>query len=532
VVRPRRGRGRCGRGVGKDVERFGVGDAVFGEGAGGGCGEYLTLKEANVVAIPDGVSFEAAAATPVAALTALQGLRTHADVQPGERVLINGAAGGVGTMAVQIAKALGAHVTAVCSTRNVEMVRALGADDVIDYTRDDFVTGGARFDVMLDNVGNRRPRTAAACWSRRTLRRGQRTEGEPVARPAALSVAGTVGVRAGGCIVPPVHGVADVDDLTFIGELLASGRLVPEIDRVVGLDGVAEALAEIGSGHARAKIVVTSRIARRRVDLDPLEGCPQRRPEGLESLRRATPVVGEPQPEHAQAVSGSFPDGGQILSIQAQGGTATLPDWRGHDRLAHDGRDHRRFERCRQRETPGEAHPDHADPGTATLTVCRRGECPQPPDDGARAVGQLGELPRHADLHDRSQDLAAVRRGCGAPVQGRQVHGVLSDDQPTGEVDDAGMQPGDLVEHENRWPRTTPEDLIRAPAVREVERSELRADLLAETHTDCSHPWFAQHGRGQPPTAIAIGRADAKHQAYPRPAIQRVRWRRLPPPAI
>ncbi len=127
--------------VGDGVTQFGVGDSVFGEGPGGGCGEYLTLKDASVVPIPEGVSFEAAGATPVAGLTALQGLRTHGAVEAGDRVLINGAAGGVGTMAVQIAKALGAHVTAVCSTRNVDMVRALGADEVLDYTSDDFVAG-------------------------------------------------------------------------------------------------------------------------------------------------------------------------------------------------------------------------------------------------------------------------------------------------------------------------------------------------------------------------------------------------------
>jgi NADPH:quinone reductase-like Zn-dependent oxidoreductase len=243
--------------VGKDVERFGVGDAVFGEGPGGGCGEYLTLKEANVVALPDGVSFEAAGATPVAALTALQGLRTHADVQPGERVLINGAAGGVGTMAVQIAKALGAHVTAVCSTRNVDMVRALGADDVIDYTLDDFVTRGARFDVMLDNVGNRRPRDSRAVLvpgGRYVAISGPKANRWVDPLPYLLR-ARLAFVRADASF-HQFTASPDVDDLTFIGELLASGRLVPEIDRVIGLDGVAEALAEIGSGHARAKIVV------------------------------------------------------------------------------------------------------------------------------------------------------------------------------------------------------------------------------------------------------------------------------------
>ena len=114
-----------------------VGDAVFGESAGGGCSTHVTVRTDRLVRKPAHVSFEAAAATPLAGLTALQGLRTHAALQPGEHVLINGAAGGVGTFAVQLAKALGAEITAVCSTRNVDMVRALGADEVIDYTHDD-----------------------------------------------------------------------------------------------------------------------------------------------------------------------------------------------------------------------------------------------------------------------------------------------------------------------------------------------------------------------------------------------------------
>jgi NADPH:quinone reductase-like Zn-dependent oxidoreductase len=243
--------------VGDAVERFRVGDAVFGEGPGGGCGEYLTLREGNVVAIPDGVSFEAAGATPVAGLTALQGLRTHGDVQPGDRVLINGAAGGVGTMAVQIAKALGAEVTAVCSTRNVDMVRALGADTVIDYTRDDFVTGGARYDVVLDNVGNRSPREV-----RSLLVDGGRyvvVSGPKANRwvdPLPFLVRARMSFIRANASFHQFTAAANLDDLTFLGELLAAGRLVPQIDRVVGLDGVADGLAEIGTGHARAKIVV------------------------------------------------------------------------------------------------------------------------------------------------------------------------------------------------------------------------------------------------------------------------------------
>ncbi len=244
-------------GVGAHVTRFGVGDSVFGEVPGGGCAQYLTVGESRVVAIPEGVSYEAAAATPVAGLTALQGLRTHGDVQPGDRVLINGGAGGVGTMAVQIAKVLGARVTAVCSTRNVDMVRSLGADEVIDYTSDDFVAGGARFEVMLDNVGNRSLRDV-----RGVVVGGGRyvpVSGPKENRwvdPLPFMVRARLAFIRADATSHQFTAAANVVDLAFLAELLSSGRLVPEIDRVIGLDGVAEALAEIGSGHARSKIVV------------------------------------------------------------------------------------------------------------------------------------------------------------------------------------------------------------------------------------------------------------------------------------
>ena len=243
--------------VGTDVTRFRVGDQVFGEAPGGGCAGYLTVGESDVVAIPEGVSFEAAGATPVAGLTALQGLRTHGAVQPGDRVLVNGAAGGVGTMAVQIAKALGAHVTAVCSTRNVEMVRRLGADEVIDYTSADFVAGGGRFEVMLDNVGNRHPREV-----RSVMVDGGRyvaVSGPKANRwvdPLPYMVRAKLAFVRSGASFHQFTAAANVEDLTYLGELLSSGRLVPEIERVIGLEGVADALEEIGSGHARAKIVV------------------------------------------------------------------------------------------------------------------------------------------------------------------------------------------------------------------------------------------------------------------------------------
>ncbi len=243
--------------VGPDVTRFQVGESVFGEAPSGGCGQYLSTREANLVAMPPGVTFEHAGATPVAGLTALQGLRTHGAVQPGDRVLVNGAAGGVGTMAVQIAKALGGHVTAVCSTRNVDMVRSLGADEVLDYTRDDFVEDGARFDVMLDNVGNRHPREV-----RSVMRPGGRyvaVSGPKANRwvdPLPYIVQARLAFVRADASFHQFTAEPTTGDLTTLGEMLAAGSLVPEIDRVVGLDGVAAGLAEIGSGHARAKIVV------------------------------------------------------------------------------------------------------------------------------------------------------------------------------------------------------------------------------------------------------------------------------------
>lgn len=243
--------------VGSGVTRFEVGDAVFGECGGGGCGPFLTVAEEAIVALPPGVAMRAAGATPVAGLTALQGLRTHGDVRPGDRVLINGAAGGVGTFAVQIAKALGAEVTAVCSARNVEMVRALGADHVIDYTTTDVVATGARFDVMFDNVGNRSARECLAVLApdgRYVVITGPKDNRWLGPVPKLLRT-GLAFRRAD----PSFHQFTaspDQDDLTFLGELLADGRVVPEIQRVIGLDGVADGLAEIGTGHTRAKIVV------------------------------------------------------------------------------------------------------------------------------------------------------------------------------------------------------------------------------------------------------------------------------------
>ncbi len=171
--------------VGPNVTGFAAGDEVFGDAAGGSCAEYVSVSEVKVAAKPVNITLAQAAVVAVSGTTALRGLRDAGDLKPGQHVLINGASGGVGTFAVQIAKALGAHVTGVCSTGNAELVRSIGADHVIDYTTDDFTEGGARYDLILDNVANH---SLADC--RRALIRGrqaahqQRHLGQSMDRPA------------------------------------------------------------------------------------------------------------------------------------------------------------------------------------------------------------------------------------------------------------------------------------------------------------------------------------------------------------
>jgi NADPH:quinone reductase-like Zn-dependent oxidoreductase len=243
--------------LGSGVTDFAVGDEVLGECGGGACSPYAIVEAAQLAAKPSSVSFQSAGATPVAGLTALQGLRTHAQVQPGDRVLINGAAGGVGTFTVQIAKALGAEVTGVCSARNVEMVRSLGADEVIDYTADDFVAGGARFDVMIDNVGSRSPKENMDVLTpegRYVSVSGPKKNNllDPMRYIARMWLACKRSGRSFATFVASPNR----DDLAFLAELLENGQLDPAVQRVIGLDGVADGVAEIGSGHTQAKIVV------------------------------------------------------------------------------------------------------------------------------------------------------------------------------------------------------------------------------------------------------------------------------------
>ena len=245
--------------VGKDVTQFKPGDEVFGTG-GGAFAEYVRAGATKVVLKPADLSFEQAAAIPVAALTALQALRDKGRVAPGKKVLINGASGGVGTFAVQIAKALGADVTGVCSTRNIELVRSLGADHVIDYTKDDFAEGDERYDVVLDNVGTRplldfkRVMTPEGVFV--MVGGGGPNEGRwigPMARPVkALLMSPFVSQEY-------VMLLAEIrqDDLEVMKQLIESKKVTPVIDRTYPLSEVPEAIRYLEDGHARGKVIIT-----------------------------------------------------------------------------------------------------------------------------------------------------------------------------------------------------------------------------------------------------------------------------------
>ncbi len=243
--------------VGGNVTAFKPGDEVFGVGSGS-CAEYVVASADRIVHKPAELSFEQAAAVPTAAVTALQALRDRGKVEPGHKVLVNGAAGGVGTYAVQIAKALGAEVTAVCSTRNVDTVRSLGADRVIDYTTEDFVASGERYDVMIDNVGNRSP---AKC--RRVLTRNGICV--VVSGPKKNRLFGPVTHLIGTLVYfmfvrqKAKSFVADAttEPLLYLRGLLESGTISPVIERTYPLSEAPDALRYLGTAHARGKLVIT-----------------------------------------------------------------------------------------------------------------------------------------------------------------------------------------------------------------------------------------------------------------------------------
>ncbi len=247
--------------VGAKVTDLGPGDEVFGSCGnplrGGALAEYARARRGMVVAKPPTITFEQAAAVPLAAVTALQALRDRARVQPGQRVLVNGASGGVGTFAVQLAKAFGATVTGVCSTGNVDLVGSLGADAVIDYTRQDFTRAPERFDVVVDNVGNH---PLSAC--RRALTRtgvlvpNANTDGRWLGglgrTITALVMAPFVPQR-----IRPFVASVNQADLLALTELIGSGKLTPVIDRSYPLGQAPEAIGYLIKGHARGKVVVT-----------------------------------------------------------------------------------------------------------------------------------------------------------------------------------------------------------------------------------------------------------------------------------
>ena len=236
--------------VGGGVTRFKPGDEVYAnllDHGYGGFAEYVSVPVAVMSLKPASLSFEEAAAVPMAATTALQGLGHHGELRPGQRVLINGATGGVGSFAVQITKASGAEVTGVTSTPNLDLVRSLGADHVLDYTATDFTRGGGRYDLILDTVGNR-----SVPDLKRALAPGGRA-----AVTGFTSVAGLLGVSLrGGKRIAQVQAHVTTRDLELLSELIEAGKLRPQIDRRYRFADIPAAIAYLEQGRARAKVVV------------------------------------------------------------------------------------------------------------------------------------------------------------------------------------------------------------------------------------------------------------------------------------
>ena len=237
--------------VGKGVTRFRSGDEVYGSFAHT-CAEHVCVSEDKLAPKPSNLALEEAAAVPTSAIAALVGIRDAGKVKPGMKVLINGASGGVGTFAVQIAKAYGADVTGVCSTRNVDMIRSIGADHVIDYTKEDFTRGDRRYGVILDNVANH---PLSAC------RRVLTPTGKHIPNSGhsgmpyilkALAVSMFVRQQASTYVATPKPG-----DLAELSNLIEEGKLRPVIDEVYPLERFAEAMRHLNEGHARGKVVIT-----------------------------------------------------------------------------------------------------------------------------------------------------------------------------------------------------------------------------------------------------------------------------------
>jgi NADPH:quinone reductase-like Zn-dependent oxidoreductase len=242
--------------VGRNVTQFKPGDEVFGS-CRGAFAEYVCTSESALVMKPDSVTFEQAASVNVAALTALQGLRDKGQIQPGQKVLINGAAGGVGTFAVQIAKSLGADVTGVCSTRNVEMVRSIGADRVIDYTQEDFTKSGQRYDLILDCFANNSLSAIRRILNPKGIYIGVGGPSWSMIGLLAGLLKALVLSRFVSQKFVTVMSRRSKEDLTVMREIIEAGKVTPVIDRRYSLSEVPEAIRYLEEGHARGKVVIT-----------------------------------------------------------------------------------------------------------------------------------------------------------------------------------------------------------------------------------------------------------------------------------
>jgi NADPH:quinone reductase-like Zn-dependent oxidoreductase len=239
--------------IGKNVKQFKPGDEVYGM-VKGGFAEYACALEDALALKPSNLSFEEAAAVPMAAVTALQGLRDKGHIQAGQKVLINGASGGVGTFAVQIAKSFGAEVTAVCSTKNVDQAHSLGADHVIDYTKEDFTQSGQKYDLILAANGYH----PLSAYKRALTPRGIYVmAGGYKAQIFQGMLMGSWMSESGGRKMGGVSAKRSQKDLVILKELLEAGKVVPVIDRRYPLSEAAEALRYLGAGHARGKVVIT-----------------------------------------------------------------------------------------------------------------------------------------------------------------------------------------------------------------------------------------------------------------------------------
>jgi len=242
--------------VGRNVTQFKAGDEVFGA-CSGSFAEYACARESGLTIRPNNMSFEQAASVPVAGLTALQGLRDKGQTQPGHKVLINGAAGGVGTFAVQIAKSFGAEVTGVCSTRNIELVRSIGADEVIDYTREDFTSNGQHYDVIYDLVSNH----SFSEHKRALTRNGIYIGAGVLGLDSMMDVlTGRITELAASPFVSQkfVTLLAKLkrEDLAAIATLIELGKVTPVIDRRYSLGDAEEAMSYVEEGHARGKVII------------------------------------------------------------------------------------------------------------------------------------------------------------------------------------------------------------------------------------------------------------------------------------